>query len=238
MNIDKIEDYFLYHKDIMLSVYNQLSCDGKFFPTDIYTTTIINRAMAINEAYVKLANENNYITAASFIRMQMDNCLCCYAIVLVKDVFGLVNHFVSGKDLYKLKDKKKNCLYEKYIVQEINKHFKNFKKAYDFYNRDIHLSYKHFIMAFNEVDNHINLAFNSDNAYSEYDIKSYNENMRIFNKILIKILLSAWLPYKKNQLEYLKQIQTEQNLSYEDSIKYLLKDYPEITQLLFNHHKS
>ena len=81
-------------KEAWLEIADMLSCGGKFYPTDLYTNSIINRAMAINDAYFRLTKLNNYVAAAPYIRMQMDNCISAYAGIMVadRDIFKFINH--------------------------------------------------------------------------------------------------------------------------------------------------
>ena len=79
MKIKDREVFVANPKEAWLEIADMLSCGGKFYPTDLYTNSIINRAMAINDAYFRLTKLNNYVAAAPYIRMQMDNCISAYA---------------------------------------------------------------------------------------------------------------------------------------------------------------
>ena len=232
MIIEDMDNFFENHIEAFKEVVEQMDCNGKFFPTDLYTYPIMNRAMAINHAYYKLAKSNNYIAAAPYIRMQLDNCIHCYAGCLVKDVLGLINYFLKGKDLCKYRGKTKNQLHNKYIVQELNKIFKNFKQAYEYYNDDIHLSHRHFMQSNYMVGGKMRFGINQGSYYDKKEANCHDRNMWIINKWLVTILLNSWLKHKKSQLEVIQQKLEIEHMHMNDIMKELLGDYPEIIDIL------
>ena len=162
------DDLLLKYKKALKDTAEQLSCGGKFYPTDLYIYSIINRALAINDAYFRLAKLNNYVAAAPYVRMQMDNCISAYAGLIIeeKDMLKFINHFIAGKDMYKFKAANKNPLYEKYVVQELNKKYPMFKKGYEYYNDMVHLSNQHFQSAHNMQNGRMKLALDQGSFYS------------------------------------------------------------------------
>ena len=205
MNTKEKDDLFLKCDKALKEAAEKLSCGGKFYPMDLYLNAIINRAMAINEAYFRVAKLNNYIAAAPYIRMQMDNCISAYAPLLIdeKDVLKFINHFIAGKDLYKFKAANKNPLYEKYVVQELNKKYPMFKKGYE-----------------------------QGSFYSDDETSCHDNNMCFATRRLIDLILNKWLPYKEYMLEQLEKKQQEENIPMNQIIRELIKDYPEILKLL------
>lgn len=234
MIIKDREAFFSKPKEALLEISDMLNCGGKFYPTDLYTNTIINRAMAINDAYFRLTKLNNYVAAAPYIRMQMDNCISCYAGLIIneKDMLKFINHFIAGKDLYKFKDDRKNPLYEKYVVQELNKRYPMFKKGYEYYNDMVHLSNQHFKSAFCMEEEKMRLALYRGSYYTEEEISCHNNNICVVNKQLADMLIKLWLPYKEDKLEQLEKKQQEENIPKNQIIRELIKDYPEIIKLL------
>ena len=83
MKLKSYEEFVNDPEGALLEIADRLLSES--YPTDLYTAPIINRTMAINEAYFKLINSKNYTTAFSYLRLQIDNCLACYAGVLVKE---------------------------------------------------------------------------------------------------------------------------------------------------------
>lgn len=209
--------------------YNEVGC---FAPIDFYVDTVLKRAMVINGAYVKLAKANNYIAAAPYIRMQMDNCINLGAGAMVKDILAYINHFLSGKELYKFKDERKNSLYEKYIVQEMNKRYGSFKQAYEHYNMEVHLSVGHFFMAhYMDEDNSMNLTLEHGYYHKGEEILAHNKNIYLVNNVLIDVLLEYWLPIKKSYLDYIDRHIAENEVEYDSVVRSIIQLYPEIEKV-------
>lgn len=202
MKLENYEEFVNDPEAALLEIADRLL--GESYPTDLYTAPIINRAMAINDAYFKLINANNYTSAFSYLRLQLDNCLACYAGVLVKDPLALVNHFLAGKDLYRFKDVRRNNLYAKYLIQEMNKEFPKIKKAYEYYNNYIHLSNEHFKTS-NYMKNNRMLVNLFENDFCDSKvIDVHTTHLWIYNEIIAQILINFWLKDKKERLEYIE----------------------------------
>ena len=228
-----VDAFFDGHVKGLMEVHQKFNEIGFFAPIDLYIDAILKRAMVINDAYIRLAKTNNYIAAAPYIRMQMDNCINLGAGALVKDVLAYINHFLSGKEPYKFKDERKNSLYEKYIVQEMNKRYGSFKHAYEHYNMEVHLSVGHFFMAhYLDEDNAIHLTLNSGHYHKSNEVQSHNNNICLANNILIDVLLEFWLPLKHNYFAYIDKRIAENGVEFNDVMDEIIQLYPEIHKVL------
>ena len=224
-----IDTFFERYDDALIEAHQKFNEVGCFPPIDFYVDTVLKRAMVINGAYVKLAKTNNYIAAAPYIRMQMDNCINLGAGAMVKDILAYISHFLSGKELYKFKDERKNSLYEKYIVQEINKRYGSFKQAYEHYNMEVHLSVGHFFMAhYLDEDNCLNLTLEHGHYHKDDEILAHNKNIYLVNNVLIDVLLEYWLPIKKSYLDYIDRQMAENEVDFESVVRSIIQLYPEI----------
>lgn len=229
MFFDDIDTFFERYDDALIEAHQKFNEVGCFPPIDFYVDTVLKRAMVINGAYVKLAKTNNYIAAVPYIRMQMDNCINLGAGALVKDVLAYINHFLSGKELYKFKDERKNSLYEKYIVQEMNKRYGSFKHAYEHYNMEVHLSVGHFFMAhYLNEDNCLNLTLEHGHYHKDDEILAHNKNIYLVNNVLIDVLLEYWLPIKKSYLDYIDRQMVENEVGFNVVERSIIQLYPEI----------
>ena len=229
MFFDDIDTFFERYDDALIEAHQKFNEVGCFPPIDFYVDTVLKRAMVINGAYVKLAKTNNYIAAAPYIRMQMDNCINLGAGAMVKDVLAYINHFLSGKELYKFKDERKNSLYEKYIVQEMNKRYGSFKQAYEHYNMEVHLSVGHFFMAhYLNEDNCLNLTLEHGHYHKDDEILAHNKNIYLVNNVLIDVLLEYWLPIKKSYLDYIDRQMAENEVDFESVVRSIIQLYSEI----------
>ena len=229
MFFNDINTFFERYDEALIEAHQKFNEVGCFAPIDFYVDTVLKRAMVINGAYVKLAKANNYIAAAPYIRMQMDNCINLGAGAMVKDILAYINHFLSGKELYKFKDERKNSLYEKYIVQEMNKRYGSFKQAYEHYNMEVHLSVGHFFMAhYMDEDNSMNLTLEHGYYHKEEEILAHNKNIYLVNNVLIDVLLEYWLPIKKSYLDYIDRHIAENEVEYDSVVRSIIQLYPEI----------
>lgn len=229
MFFDDIDTFFERYDDALIEAHQKFNEVGCFPPIDFYVDTVLKRAMVINGAYVKLAKTNNYIAAAPYIRMQMDNCINLGAGAMVKDILAYINHFLSGKELYKFKDERKNSLYEKYIVQEMNKRYGSFKQAYEHYNMEVHLSVGHFFMAhYMDEDNSMKLTLEYGYYHKEEEILAHNKNIYLVNNVLIDVLLEYWLPIKNSYLDYIDKHIAENEVEYDSVVRSIIQLYPEI----------
>ena len=229
MFFNDINTFFERYDEALIEAHQKFNEVGCFAPIDFYVDTVLKRAMVINGAYVKLAKANNYIAAAPYIRMQMDNCINLGAGAMVKDILAYINHFLSGKELYKFKDERKNSLYEKYIVQEMNKRYGSFKQAYEHYNMEVHLSVGHFFMAhYMDENNSMKLTLEHGYYHKEEEILAHNKNIYLVNNVLIDVLLEYWLPIKKNYLDYIDRHIAENEVEYDSVVRSIIQLYPEI----------
>lgn len=232
MFFNDINTFFERYDEALIKAHQKFNEVGCFAPIDFYVDTVLKRAMGINGAYVKLAKVNNYIAAAPYIRMQMDNCINLGAGAMVKDILAYINHFLSGKELYKFKDERKNSLYEKYIVQEMNKRYGSFKQAYEHYNMEVHLSVGHFFMAhYMDEDNSMNLTLEHGYYHKEEEILAHNKNIYLVNNVLIDVLLEYWLPIKKSYLDYIDRHIAENEVEYDSVVRSIIQLYPEIEKV-------
>ena len=232
MFFDDINTFFERYDEALIEAHQKFNEVGCFAPIDFYVDTVLKRAMVINGAYVKLAKANNYIAAAPYIRMQMDNCINLGAGAMVKDILAYINHFLSGKELYKFKDERKNSLYEKYIVQEMNKRYGSFKQAYEHYNMEVHLSVGHFFMAhYMDEDNSMKLTLEHGYYHKEEEILAHNKNIYLVNNVLIDVLLEYWLPIKKSYLDYIDRHIAENEVEYDSVVISIIQLYPEIEKV-------
>ena len=232
MFFNDINTFFERYDEALIEAHQKFNEVGCFAPIDFYVDTVLKRAMVINGAYVKLAKVNNYIAAAPYIRMQMDNCINLGAGAMVKDILAYINHFLSGKELYKFKDERKNSLYEKYIVQEMNKRYGSFKQAYEHYNMEVHLSVGHFFMAhYMDENNSMKLTLEHGYYHKEEEILAHNKNIYLVNNVLIDVLLEYWLPIKKNYLDYIDRHIAENEVEYDSVVRSIIQLYPEIEKV-------
>jgi hypothetical protein len=113
------------------------------YVVDLLAYAVINRAIQMTEAYVTLANTNNYIAAIPFIRMQLDNALRFFAFILVTDANDFFFYFMDGKPLYRYKSDTGEKLTDGYLATKLNEGFPGVLRLYKETCEYIHLSKQH-----------------------------------------------------------------------------------------------
>jgi hypothetical protein len=109
-----------------------------------YIMSIANRAISLNRGFITLVNSNNYISAISLMRLQLDNCLRLFALSLYEDPGEFYNKVLSGEHIKNLKDRNGKKMYDAYLVEKIDGIFPKFKSIYDKLSGHIHFTVEHF----------------------------------------------------------------------------------------------
>ena len=130
------------YKQYMLKVIEK---DAKIHTKTIMINTVLQRSLAIIDAYKKILYSNNILVLNSLTRMQLDNCIFFYGIYLLNndgcDVSKVYKEiFQTNKKLSEYIVNKREKLYDTYIVGKISKEVPNFKELYEFSCRFIHYS--------------------------------------------------------------------------------------------------
>jgi hypothetical protein len=110
---------------------------------DSLAYAVINRAIQLTDAYVTLANINNYISAIPFIRMQLDNALRFFAIMQVTDANDFFFYFMNGKPVCHYKSHSGEKLSDSYLATKVDAIFPGVLRLYKDTCDYIHLSKQH-----------------------------------------------------------------------------------------------
>jgi RNA recognition motif-containing protein len=136
-----------------------------------YIMSIANRAISLNRGFVTLAESNNYQTAISLMRLQIDNCLRLYAMSLSGNAAEFYEKVLNGEHIRNLKDRDGNKMTDNYLVTKIDKIFPKFESLYKKLSGHIHFSSEHF-------------SFNNKLENDTYSISVGNvENLNIAEKV-------------------------------------------------------
>lgn len=136
-----------------------------------YIMSMANRAISLNRGFVTLAESNNYQTAISLMRLQIDNCLRLYAMSLSGNAAEFYEKVLNGEHIRNLKDRDGNKMTDNYLVTKIDKIFPKFESLYKKLSGHIHFSSEHF-------------SFNNKVENDTYSISVGNvENLNIAEKV-------------------------------------------------------
>lgn len=182
------------------------------FGQDMFTISILNRLVEINEAFVELTkpNEFNYLAAVPLVRLQIDTLLYTFAITSVDDVDDFLICFMNGDKWTKLKDREGNELKESYLLDKLSQYYKNdiikffYKETSDF----VHLSPNHMLMALGLTETgkkcvHLGNYRYPDNERFILDI------MLIVNKLISQRIEVSLVPARIKELKLLKELKEQ-----------------------------
>lgn len=153
-----------------------------------YIMSIANRAISLNRGFVMLAESNNYQSAISLMRLQIDNCLRLYALSLYSNSGEFYEKVLKGEHIRNLKDRDGNKMTDNYLVTKIDKIFPQFESLYKKLSGHIHFSSEHFYFN-NKVGNGTNSI--SVGNVENLDISKrvdYSFNMFLIGRKLLKII--------------------------------------------------
>lgn len=164
-----------------------------------YIMSIANRAISLNRGFVTLANTNNYLTAISLIRLQIDNCLRLYAMSLFSDSTLFYEKVLNGEHIKNLKDRDGNKMHDEYLVTKIDVIFPGFKSLYKKLSGHIHFSFEHFKFN-NSVENEIHSMSVGDFENLTLPEKvDFSYNMFLIGKDLLKIISEYRIEIKNHE---------------------------------------
>lgn len=164
----------------------------------ILITSILNRSLALIEAYKTLLKSNNLMALNSLSRLQIDNCIFIYGIsMLIKsglDIDALGVAILSkNKKLSEYKIGKQK-LYDTYIISELNKKYgMRIEEMYNFYCRFVHFSDSAVFSSTQALDNDtIELALSKDfTRFKKYVKENANSFIEI-SKFILLLLKNEW----------------------------------------------
>ena len=164
--------------------------DRKMYTMDIFTLIICNRAMSIIRGFVKLGQDNNYITSVPLIRLQVDNCLKFFASTIVSDYDDFILCFLTGEETKDYKDHSGKKLFDSYLTRKLDKLYPGIRTLYKNTSGYIHLSNAHTIVR-TESDWEIKMKVGEFDNYSIGEKIDFVYNMLCVSNILLS-LLDEW----------------------------------------------
>ena len=164
----------------------------------ILITSILNRSLALIEAYKTLLKSNNLMALNSLHRLQIDNCIFIYGIsMLIKsglDIDALGVAILSkNKKLSEYKIGKQK-LYDTYIISELNKKYgMRIEEMYNFYCRFVHCSDSAVFSSTQALDNDtIELALSKDFTRFKKHVKENANSFIEISKFILLLLKNEW----------------------------------------------
>lgn len=181
--------------------------NSKLFALDFLALSVNNRAISLSNGYSTLANDKNYLTAVSLIRLQLDNALRFFASTLVEDSSKFAKHFIDGKAIRDYSDIKGKKLTDNYLAKELEKYFKGTQKLYRETCGFIHLSDRHFLPTLTKgktKERTVGIQIGSSENFSLEDKIDFSKTMLEVCKLVL-VVVEQWKHEKIN----LSKIQDE-----------------------------
>ena len=183
-----LKNILLLEKLFILEIRKIYEIENSITKINHYIMSISNRAISLNRGFVTLANANNYLTAISLMRLQIDNCLRLYALSLSDDSGLFYEKVINGEHIRNLKDRNKKKMSDNYLVTKIDNIFPSFKSLYKKLSGHIHFSAEHFTFN-NSVENETHLITIGANENLElYKKVDFAHNMFLIGNDLLKMI--------------------------------------------------
>ena len=187
-------------------LYNEYKITGTFNYKNILITSILNRSLALIEAYKSLLPSNNIMVLNSLIRLQLDNCIFVYAMHMlvdagynIDDLGENIIHKNRKLSSYKIGKQK---MTDFYLISKIDEKYGNkIKEMYNFYCRFVHFSDSALISSSQLVGNNgLSIGITKDyTRFKKHIIVNANSFVNLC-KFLLILIRKEWkdIPNGKN----------------------------------------
>lgn len=165
---------------------------------NILMTSILNRSLALIEAYKTLLPSNNIMALNSLSRLQIDNCIFIYGVKLLIDDGHNIDEIGSAiiRNNKKLSEYKvgKNKLYDSFVISELDKKYKcKIKDMYNFYCRYVHFSDSALISSTQiKEEDILSIEFSKDFSKFKKFILKNAKSFSELNKFILLLLKKEW----------------------------------------------
>lgn len=175
--------------------------NSNIYAIDFLANAVINRAISLIKGFIILAKNDNYLTAVSLIRLQLDNALRFFASTLVKDKSEFIGHFIDGKAIKDYKDIYNKNLTDNYLAKKLNKFFPGTEQLYNNTCAFIHLSNRHLFPTITEANlnnRSVDISIGNSNNFKINEKIDFITTMIEVSKLVI-IVIDEWI-YHKNSI--------------------------------------
>lgn len=198
----RVEEYIVEFKNLSEQIMKINR--GKFYSVDLLALSVANRSISILNAFETLVKENNWLSAVSLIRLQIDNALRFYASSLVANRDDFMLNFISKEKISNLKDRNGKNLTDSYLVKTLNKHIDGVQDLYDNACSYIHLSDRHLLSSVERNSfgpNKFKMVVGSGDNFSESQKKGFTQAMMKSTKIAFWVL-ETWKDEKAKLIRF------------------------------------
>ncbi|EHU9449997.1 hypothetical protein KZY45_002912 [Vibrio vulnificus] len=177
--------------------------NSKMYPLDFLFLAAINRSKCNLHAFIHLIREGNYISAAPFLRMQVDSILRLAASTLVDDPHDFAMKVLSGKSVSKIKSKDNQNLQDWYLLKIFNPKFPWMEMVYKNCSGFIHLSEKHIYGIISQSDENGRIGVSISHEQAFIPEQNYIEAVAAFYESVDSLfnLCRGWIISKEHPNE-------------------------------------
>lgn len=127
--------------------------DGDASLNDVFTISVINRAVQLSSGFRALIKERNKACAGALARLQLDTAFRYAAGVLVEDRNQFVHQVMLGKQIKDMKDRNGKWMTDRYLLEKMIENYPttlddHVIEIYEECCNYIHFSHVHFTNAF------------------------------------------------------------------------------------------
>lgn len=172
--------------------------NGNMYQMDFMSLSVINRSLELSKGFKLMIQSKYFLCAAPLLRLQLDNLLRYSAIWLVDNYDEVIQEFISGVPIRKIKDRSGKKMTDAHLVSVLSEDIDWIKPVYERTSGYIHLSESHF---------HKTLLASGDEGYVQFGIgdkskpvpvESFIEAVEAYNAITITLInyASGWFKTK------------------------------------------
>jgi hypothetical protein len=120
---------------------------GALYPVDLLTNAVLKRSLALTAGFCLLIRNENYLCAASLVRLHLDSLLRLSAVWLVEKPHDFASAVLEGKQVRDLTDEKGRRMTDRFLVECLGTQEPWVIRVYEATSGFIHLSKAHIFQA-------------------------------------------------------------------------------------------
>lgn len=163
--------------------------------------SVLQRSLAMIDAYSKLLKTNNIMVLNSIARTQIDNCIFIYGVYVLinnnENINDIYHNFIkNNKKLsnYKIKNKQ---LRDSYIVSEIDKVYSGFEDMYKFYCRFVHCSDSAFLYSTSIIGEVVEFSLTTNFERFSKQCLINADTFLVISKLVLTLIKQFWTEMDK-----------------------------------------
>lgn len=163
--------------------------------------SVLQRSLAMIDAYSKLLKTNNIMVLNSIARTQIDNCIFIYGVYVLinnnENINDIYHNFIkNNKKLsnYKIKNKQ---LHDSYIVSEIDKVYSGFEDMYKFYCRFVHCSDSAFLYSTSIIGEVVEFSLTTNFERFSKQCLINADTFLVISKLVLTLIKQFWTEMDK-----------------------------------------